>query len=125
MVLANEVNQVKKIAMGSNGIRKIIRFARAPILYSSLKNRNLNLRFDNQISKLTSVFLLSIFVSDFADLIFYLTDHYSFMELMGVANSKLISVYFNDLGNYLWVLGAAAQIISIFAKGLQMKIEGE
>lgn len=124
LFLAVEANQIKQIVVHCNGIRKIVRFIRVPILFSSLKNRKMNLKFEGILSKLNSLFLVSIFVSDFSDLLFYCVDHYSFLTLLGITGNKVISSNFEDLGNYLWVIGAGAQIISILAKSVRMKIEG-
>ena len=125
LILAVQVNQIKNIAMCSNGIRKMVRFVRAPILFSSIRNRKINLNFKDTLSALSSLFIISLLISDSADLVFYFTDHYSFLTLIGVSGDKMISSLFDDIGNYLWVLGAVAQIISILAKAYIMKLEGQ
>ena len=103
----------------------MVRFVRVPLLFSSLKTRKINLKFDDKVSQFASLFVLCLFISDSADLLFYVTDHYSFLTSMGVLSNKMLFHLCDNLGNYLWVIGALAQVTSVLTKAYMLRLEGQ
>lgn len=106
-----------------NYTRKVVRFFKAPLNIKSIKQTPMSNKFSTLKESLISISQYCDCFSDICDGIFYFTDHFELLRIIGSVTHQKLSQNIDTLGNVVWVLGGLFLFISGFLTLVKTKLQ--